>query len=117
MHRPFAVSVRDVPVRSGSKHSRRRIQRCLEGAANGNRSVQAGLKTGAAFAGVVVDQMVPFDAAQLLAGDTVRGVSDAELGGIVVPVAVMAPDVPNLFHPYRTVHRLVDLIPLAVRFD
>jgi hypothetical protein len=27
----------------------------------------------------------------------------------------MATDVPNLFHHYRTVDRLVDLIPLAVR--
>jgi pimeloyl-ACP methyl ester carboxylesterase len=65
----------------------------------------------------VVDQMVPSTAAHLLAGDTVRGVSDAELGGIMMPVAVMATDVPNLFHQYRTVDRLVDLIPLAVRLD
>jgi len=64
-----------------------------------------------------VDRMVPSSAAHLLAGETVRGVSDAELGGIKVPVALMATDVPNLFHRYRTVDRLVDLIPLAVRLD
>jgi hypothetical protein len=64
-----------------------------------------------------VDRMVPSSAAHLLAGDTVRGLSDSELGGIMVPVAVMATDVPNLFHQYRTVDRLVDLIPLAVRLD
>jgi pimeloyl-ACP methyl ester carboxylesterase len=64
-----------------------------------------------------VDQMVPWSAAHLLAGDTVRGLSDAELAGIMVPVAVMATDVPNMFHQYRTVDRLVDLMPLAVRLD
>ncbi len=65
----------------------------------------------------LVDQMVPSTAAHLLAGDTVRGVSDVELGDIMVPVAVMATDVPNLFHQYRTVDRLVNLIPFAVRLD
>ena len=46
-----------------------------------------------------------------------RGVSDAELGGINVPVTVTATDVPNLFHQYRTVDQLVALIPTAVRLD
>jgi hypothetical protein len=47
-------------------------------------------------------------------------VDDSEftaLGFIMVPVAVMATDVPNLFHQYRTFDRLVDLLPLAVRLD
>lgn len=60
-------------------------------------------------------ELIPSSAAHLPAGETVRGVSDAELGGITVPVAVMATDVPNLFHQYRTVDRLVALIPTAVR--
>ena len=41
----------DIAVRRGSVHGRRWIQRCLGGVANGNRSTQAGRKTGAAVAG------------------------------------------------------------------
>ncbi len=64
-----------------------------------------------------VDRMVPSSAGHLLAGETVRGVSDAELGCIEVPVALMATDVTNPFHRYRTVDRLMGLIALAVCLD
>jgi pimeloyl-ACP methyl ester carboxylesterase len=63
------------------------------------------------------DRSVPSSAAHLLVGETVRGVTDTELGRIEVPVAVMASEVSDLFHQRRTVERLVDLIPLAVRLD
>lgn len=62
-----------------------------------------------------VDSAVPSSARHLLAGDTVRGTTDAELRSINVPVAVMASDPPNRAHHHRTVDRLVDLMPEAVR--
>jgi hypothetical protein len=65
----------------------------------------------------VVDQEVPPIAAHLLAGDTVRGITDAELGDLRVPVAVMASESANRIHQHRTVERLVELIPGAIRID
>lgn len=62
-----------------------------------------------------VDAAVPSSARHLLVGGTVRGTTDAELRSINVPVAVMASDPPNRAHQHRTVDRLVDLIPGAVR--
>jgi pimeloyl-ACP methyl ester carboxylesterase len=64
-----------------------------------------------------VDAAVPSSALHLLAGDTVRGTTDAELRHIRVPVAVMASDPPNRVHQHRTVDGLVDLIPGAVRIS
>jgi pimeloyl-ACP methyl ester carboxylesterase len=62
-----------------------------------------------------VDDALHPTVAHLLAGDTVRGVTDDELHSILVPVAVMATDPENQVHQYRTVDRLVGLIPGAVQ--
>ena len=62
-----------------------------------------------------VDDALPSTVAHLLAGDTVRGVTDDELQSIRVPVAVMATDPENQVHQYRTVDRLVELVPGATR--
>jgi pimeloyl-ACP methyl ester carboxylesterase len=63
----------------------------------------------------IVDDALPSTVAHLLAGDTVRGVTDDELQSIRIPVAVMATDPENQVHQYRTVDRLVELIPGAIR--
>ena len=63
----------------------------------------------------VVDDALPSTVAHLLAGDAVRGVTDGELQSIRIPVAVMATDPENQVHQYRTVDRLVELIPGAIR--
>ena len=63
----------------------------------------------------VVDDALPSTVAHLLAGDTVRGVTDDELQSIRIPVAVMATEPENKVHQYRTVDRLVELIPGAIR--
>jgi pimeloyl-ACP methyl ester carboxylesterase len=62
-----------------------------------------------------VDDALPSTVAHLLAGDTVRGVTDDELQSLRVPVAVMATDPENQVHQYRTVDRLVALVPGAIR--
>ncbi len=62
-----------------------------------------------------VDDALLSTVAHLLAGDTVRGVTDDELQSICVPVAVMATDPENQLHRYRTVDRLAELIPGAIR--
>ncbi|MFC4058923.1 alpha/beta fold hydrolase [Planomonospora corallina] len=49
----------------------------------------------------------------LLAGQTLRGVTDAELAGLRLPVAV-APSIPNPFHQRRTAEALLALIPGVV---
>jgi pimeloyl-ACP methyl ester carboxylesterase len=49
----------------------------------------------------------------LLAGETLRGVTDAELGGLRLPVAVMPPPADNPFHKVRTFETLLRLIPGA----
>lgn len=49
----------------------------------------------------------------LLAGETLRGVTDAELGALRPPVAVMPPPADNPFHKVRTFETLLRLIPGA----
>ena len=61
----------------------------------------------------VVDQRIPSSAAHLLAGETVRGLSDHELSALSIPVAVMASRPENPIHQHRTVDRLADTIPDA----
>ena len=56
-----------------------------------------------------LEQGVP---AGMLAGDTLRGVADAELAGLRVPVAVV-PALGGPFHQRRTVDALLALIPGA----
>lgn len=50
---------------------------------------------------------------QLLAGDTLRGVSDEELSCLEVPCFVVPSEPPNPFHQRRTVDRLLELLPAA----
>ncbi|MFF0310476.1 alpha/beta hydrolase [Streptosporangium sp. NPDC004379] len=50
---------------------------------------------------------------RLLAGQTLRGVTDAELAGLTVPVGV-APPIPNPFHRRSTVDALLTLVPDSV---
>ena len=51
--------------------------------------------------------------AEMLRGETLRGVSDAELARISVPVTIIPSDPPNKYHQAATVHRLLSLIPGA----
>ena len=51
--------------------------------------------------------------AAMLAGETLRGVLDAELAGLRMPVAVLAGP-PGPFHQRRTADALLALIPGAV---
>lgn len=51
----------------------------------------------------------------LLAGQTLRGVTDAELGGLRPSVAVLPPPEDNPFHKLGTVEALLRLIPGAQR--
>jgi hypothetical protein len=62
-----------------------------------------------------VDAATPAAASHLLAGDTLRGVTDDELVGLDVPMAVMASDPANRFHAQQTVDRLLELVPRATR--
>jgi pimeloyl-ACP methyl ester carboxylesterase len=50
----------------------------------------------------------------LLAGATVRGLSDVDLAGIAVPVGVLPSEPDNPFHQRRTVDALLRLVPRAV---
>ena len=50
---------------------------------------------------------------EMLRGDTLRGVSDAELSRISVPVTIIPSDPPNKYHQATTVDRLLSLIPGA----
>jgi pimeloyl-ACP methyl ester carboxylesterase len=50
----------------------------------------------------------------LLAGDTLRGVTDADLAGLRCAVAVLPSDPPNVFHQRATSDRLLRLIPGAI---
>lgn len=61
------------------------------------------------------DGAVAAEGHHLLAGDTIRGVRDAELALLRIPTAVMASEPENLFHQHRTVDRLLDLLPDAHR--
>ena len=50
---------------------------------------------------------------EMLRGETLRGVTDAELARISVPVTIVPSDPPNRNHQASTVHRLLFLIPGA----
>jgi pimeloyl-ACP methyl ester carboxylesterase len=50
---------------------------------------------------------------EMLRGETLRGVTDAELARISVPVTVVPSDPPNRYHQASTVNRLLFLIPGA----
>jgi pimeloyl-ACP methyl ester carboxylesterase len=51
---------------------------------------------------------------EMLRGETLRGVSDAELARMSVPVTIIPSHPPNKYHQAATVHRLLFLIPGAV---
>jgi pimeloyl-ACP methyl ester carboxylesterase len=51
--------------------------------------------------------------AAMLKGETLRGVSDAELAGITVPVTIIPSKPPNRYHQVQTVDRMLSLIPGA----
>jgi len=63
---------------------------------------------------LAVDATVPAAASHLLDGETMRGVTDDELAGLDVPVAVMPSDPVNRFHTRHTLDRLVELLPQTV---
>jgi pimeloyl-ACP methyl ester carboxylesterase len=50
---------------------------------------------------------------EMLRGGTLRGVSDAELARISVPVTIIPSDPPNFYHQARTVDSLLSVIPGA----
>jgi hypothetical protein len=50
---------------------------------------------------------------ELLTGETLRGVSDAELAGLRLPVAMVPSEPPNRVHQRRTVDALLRLLPTA----
>lgn len=50
----------------------------------------------------------------MLGGETLRGVSDAELAGISVPVTIIPSQPPNRNHQAVTVDRLLSLIPGSI---
>jgi pimeloyl-ACP methyl ester carboxylesterase len=50
---------------------------------------------------------------ELLTGETLRGVSDAELAALAVPVAVVPSEPPNRVHQRHTVDSLLRLLPSA----
>ena len=50
---------------------------------------------------------------EMLRGDTLRGVSDAELASISVPLSIIPSDPPNRYHQTKTVDRLLSVIPGA----
>jgi len=49
--------------------------------------------------------------AGMLRGDTLRGVSDAELALMSLPITIIPSDPPNRYHQVKTVDRLLSLIP------
>jgi len=63
----------------------------------------------------LVDSAAPPDVSHLLAGETLRGVTDGELAMLDVPTAVMASDPPDRVHAEHTVNRIVELMPRATR--
>lgn len=58
----------------------------------------------------IADQRGPEVAAALLAGETVRGVTDDELRGLTTPAAVLAPNPENAVHRRSTADRLRSLL-------
>jgi pimeloyl-ACP methyl ester carboxylesterase len=58
-----------------------------------------------------LDALVPPRLAPLLAGEALRGVTDAELGTLTMPVAVLPSVPPNPAHQRSTVDALLGLLP------
>lgn len=58
-----------------------------------------------------VDAEVPVEAVHLLDGDTIRGVTDAELGAVEVPTAVVPTEPEDRWHRHRTARSLTALLP------
>ena len=52
-------------------------------------------------------------AGEMLRGETIRGVFDAELTALTMAVAVIPSDPPNIYHQAKTVQRLLTLIQHA----
>ncbi|TDD62017.1 alpha/beta fold hydrolase [Kribbella antibiotica] len=64
------------------------------------------------LAGLLGRGCTPGDAARLLAGDTLRGTTDAELAGLArLPVAVLPSLMENPMHQRATVDALLQLVP------
>ncbi len=64
-----------------------------------------------------VDAHAPGAVAHLLAGETLRGVTDTEFANLDLPVAVMAAQPENPQHQHRTIHRLLELLPDATLIE
>lgn len=60
-----------------------------------------------------LDALVPDRLAPLLVGEALRGVTDAELATLTMPVAVLPSVPPNRFHQRSTVDALLRLLPEA----
>jgi pimeloyl-ACP methyl ester carboxylesterase len=63
----------------------------------------------------VVDASTPPEVSHLLAGDTLRGVTDDELSALDVTAVVAASEPSNRVHAEWTVERMVELMPRATR--
>lgn len=74
----------------------------------GDEAVDARTEVALAAAGASAET-----ATALLAGATLRGVTDAELAGLTVPLGLLPADPPNPFHQRRTVDALAALVPGA----
>ncbi|MEM9610926.1 MAG: alpha/beta hydrolase [Actinomycetota bacterium] len=64
-----------------------------------------------------VDAAYPAEVEHLLAGETLRGVTDAELATLTLPVAVMRSEPESRFHQHTTVEGLLSLLPQAVEIE
>ena len=62
-----------------------------------------------------IDALAPPGTRHLLAGETLRGVTDAELASLAARTIVIASDPPNRAHASSTVEQLCGLIPRVVR--
>lgn len=64
-----------------------------------------------------VDRTVPIDAAHLLDGGTVRGVTDAELATLDLPAVVVPTDPEDRWHRHRTARALAELLSGATLLE
>lgn len=60
-----------------------------------------------------VDALMPAELAPLLVGEALRGVTDAELATLTMPVGVLPPAPPDRFHQRSTVDLLLERVPGA----
>ena len=77
----------------------------------GERMTRLALCWPATAGDAALDALVPVRLAPLLAGETLRGVTDAELVTLAMPVAVLPSVPPNRFHQRSTVDALLPLLP------